>query len=97
MSNALWLIPTGYRFAFAILGCWLTAWLAPKRPMRHALLLGGIGLLLGAVGLAMTLSADPPLGPTWYAIAVMGMPVPAALLGGWCGGLASYKPEVQHD
>jgi hypothetical protein len=96
MSDALWLIPTGYRFAFSVLGSWLTAWLAPKQPMRHALSLGVIGFLLGMVGVIVALNANPPLGPTWYAIAVMALPFPAALVGGSLGGHASFKTEV-HD
>jgi hypothetical protein len=94
MTDALWLIPTGYRFAFSVLGCWLTAWLAPKWPMRHALALGGIGLLLGVIGVIVTLNADQTLGPTWYALAVMPMPVPSAPLGGWFGVVVSRKHDT---
>jgi hypothetical protein len=94
MPDALWLLPTGYRFAFGVLGCWLTARLAPKHPMRHALGLGCIGLVLGMLGLIAALNADPPLGPTWYAVAVMALSVPTALIGGWFGGTFRLKPEA---
>ena len=53
MSSALFLLAFAYRFVFDVAGCWLTARLAPDRPMRHALVLGAIGLVLsiaGAVG-----------------------------------------------
>ncbi|MGE0479621.1 MAG: hypothetical protein AB7Q17_04020 [Phycisphaerae bacterium] len=86
LSDSLWLIPTGYRLALGVLGCWLAARLAPRRPFEHALALGGIGFLLGMVGLILNLNAAPPLGPTWYAVAVMVMTMPAAILGGWFGG-----------
>ena len=84
MPDAWWLIPTGYRLAFGVLGCWISARLAPRGPMVHALILGGIGLLAGLAGLVAT-RGDDALGPTWYAVAVMLRPVPCALLGGWLG------------
>jgi hypothetical protein len=39
-----------YRCIFSVAGCYLTAALAPDRPMRHAMILGGIGLVLTIIG-----------------------------------------------
>jgi hypothetical protein len=96
MSDPLWLIPTGYRFILGVLGCWHTARLAPGRPMRHALVLGAVGFLLGLIGLIAAANAEQSLGPIWYPVAVMVMTVPAALLGGWLGSSAPFNPEVKH-
>src|SRR5215218_2263787 len=40
------LVETAYVAVYAIAGCWLAAFLAPDRPMRHALILGVLGLAL---------------------------------------------------
>jgi hypothetical protein len=47
MSDALFRLAFADRVAFAVAGSYLTARLAPDRPMRHALVLGAIGLVLG--------------------------------------------------
>jgi hypothetical protein len=44
MSGALFLVATAYRIVFDVLGCYITARLAPDRPMQHALALGVVGL-----------------------------------------------------
>jgi hypothetical protein len=54
MSDALLLLATVYRTVFAIAGCYLTARLAPDRPMRHATVGGVIGLVLSTVGAVVT-------------------------------------------
>jgi hypothetical protein len=41
MSDSRFLLATVYRIVYAILGSWLTARLAPQRPMKHALV-GGL-------------------------------------------------------
>jgi hypothetical protein len=72
---------TCYRFVISVAGAWLTARLAPSRPMRHALILGGIGLVLGLIGVAATWNLN--LGPRWYAIALAALAIPQCWLGGW--------------
>src|SRR2546430_2299046 len=44
MSGRLFLLAFAYRFLFDVAGSYLTARLAPDRPLRHALALGAIGL-----------------------------------------------------
>jgi hypothetical protein len=68
-----------YRFIFSILGCYLTARLAPENPMKHALILGGIGVLLSAAGAIATTDMD--LGPAWYAWSLVAISLPAAWIG----------------
>ena len=40
-------LATAYRFIFGIIGSYITARLAPHSPMRHALIGGCIGMVLG--------------------------------------------------
>jgi hypothetical protein len=69
-----------YRAVLSLAGCYLTAWLAPNQPMKHALILGGIGTVLSAVGAIAT--ADMNLGPAWYAWSLVVIALPVA----WAGG-----------
>lgn len=62
------LLALSYRCVFSVLGCYLTARLAPRAPMAHALALGAIGTVLSTVGVIA--SADLNLGPRWYPIAL---------------------------
>jgi len=75
-----YLIATAYRAAIGVIGCWVAGRLAPIRPMRHALILGGIGVLLSGAGVAASLAAD--MGPIWYPVALMAVTLPCAWLGG---------------
>lgn len=77
MADELFLLATAYRIAFGVLGCYVTARLAPGRPMRHALALGGIGTVLSTAGaIAMW-----EYGPGWYSIAIVAISIPCA----WAG------------
>jgi len=75
-----YLIATAYRAAIGVGGCWIAARFAPSRPMRHALILGGIGVLLSLAGTVAALTME--MGPIWYPIALVVVPPPAAWLGG---------------
>jgi hypothetical protein len=66
MSTGDWLIATGYRLVAAIGGGWVTARLAPSRPMTHAIVLGGIGTALALAGLIGSWMVAPKMGPLWY-------------------------------
>ena len=69
-----------YRCLYAILGSWIAARFAPNRPMRHAMILGVIGLALSTLGVVATASMN--LGPRWYPIALAITTLPCAWLGG---------------
>jgi hypothetical protein len=73
----------GYRCVFSALGCALTAALAPRAPMAHALTLGGIGTVLASLGAYMAMNMN--LGPMWYPIALAASALPCAWLGGLIG------------
>jgi hypothetical protein len=82
MSDSLFLIATAYRIMYSVLGCYLTARLAPDRPMLHALILGGIGFLLSVAGAVGTWSEGPEFGPKWYPLALVALSIPLAWVGG---------------
>jgi hypothetical protein len=81
MTHALAVLASSYRLVIGIAGAWLTARLAPDRPMRHALILGGIGCALGLVGVIATWNLG--LGPRWYPISLMVVALPQCWFGGW--------------
>jgi|SRR5215510_13381735 len=78
MSNGLFLLAFTYRAIYGIAGSWLTARLAPTRPMQHALALGAIGFALSIAGAIALWDA----GPGWYSIGVAASALPCAYLGG---------------
>lgn len=78
VGTGLILLVLGYRAVFSLIGCYLTAKLAPRHPMKHALILGFIGLVLSSLGAVV--AAD--LGPAWYAWALAVISLPIAWLGG---------------
>ena len=41
------MLATAYRIVISVGGAWVTARLAPDRPMKHALILGYVGVVLG--------------------------------------------------
>jgi len=80
IDDRLALLATSYRIVISIFGAWLTARLAPNRPMRHALILGLVGVVLGTVGIVSTWNLG--LGPRWYAILLAVLAIPQCWVGG---------------
>ena len=80
MSDKLFVWATLYRTIFAIFGSYLTARLAPRRPMKHAMLGAVIGMAIGTVGAVVTWNKD--LGPHWYPVALVVEGIPCAWIGG---------------
>src|SRR5262245_49169076 len=54
IDDRLAAIATSYRIVISIAGAYLTARLAPERPMKHALILGVVGTFLGLLGVVAT-------------------------------------------
>ncbi len=79
ISDCLALLATSYRVVISVVGAWLTARLAPDKPMKHALILGGIGVALGLVGVIATWNLG--LGPRWYPILLVLLALPQC----WAG------------
>jgi drug/metabolite transporter (DMT)-like permease len=82
MSDALFLLATAYRTVYSIAGSYVTARLAPNRPMRHALILGALGLAATILGAVTTWDKGPEFGPKWYPLALVATAMPCA----WAGG-----------
>jgi hypothetical protein len=83
MPDSLFLLATVYRIIFSVAGCYLAARLAPRWPMKHALWLGVIGILISTAGAAATWNRGPEFGPHWYPVALIVVSLPCAWLGGW--------------
>ena len=67
-----------YVGVFAIAGCWVAARLAPKEPMKHALILGLLGLVFNIVGASVMWES----APAWYHILSIALTMPYAWVGG---------------
>ena len=80
ISDGLAVLATIYRVIISIAGAWLTARLAPQNPMKHALILGVVGVALGLVGVVATWNLE--LGPRWYPIALVVLAIPQCWVGG---------------
>jgi hypothetical protein len=72
------LLEAAYVAVFAIAGCWLAAWLAPDRPMRHALILGVLGLAFNVMGAVATWGQRP----SWSILLNLALVMPYAWIGG---------------
>ena len=90
--NITWMVAlaTFYRTVYAVAGSWLASVYAPARPMRHAIVVGAIGLFLNTAGYLMIYrpweTSDTytlaQLTPQWYSISLAALSLPAAWLGG---------------
>ena len=76
-SDALFGVALAYRAVFGVFAGFITAALAPSRPMRHALVLGGIGVAVSVAGAIAMWN----VGPHWYPIAVALICLPTAVIG----------------
>jgi hypothetical protein len=76
-TDPLLLLALTYRTLYGVLGCYLTARLAPSRPMVHSMALGVIGLTIGVIGAAATWNT----WASWYSIAIIAVTLPSAWLG----------------
>ena len=81
MSDSLFAAATVYRTIYGIAGSYITARVAPYKPMAHALTGGVIGFGLSILGAVMSWR-HPEMGPHWYPVAL----VITALPGAWIGG-----------
>lgn len=86
MSDSLFALALGYRTAIGVLGGYIVARIAPDRPMRHALLSGGLGLLISSIGVVLTWNAGPEFGPHWYPVALSASALPTSWAGARLAG-----------
>ena len=81
MKDSLFVIATVYRTVFGVIGGYLTARIAPNKPMMHAFVLGALGLVASVAGAIASWNKLPELGPKWYPIALIVLALPPALIG----------------
>jgi uncharacterized membrane protein len=82
MGDSLFLLATIYRVASGVVGSYITARLAPNRPLWHAMLGGVIGLAISILGAAVTWNRGPEFGPHWYPVLLAMLALPQSWLGG---------------
>ncbi len=82
MADPLWLLALAYRIVYGILGGYVGARFAPSQPVKHALIVGFIGLALSIVGVAMHWNKGPEYGPKWFNLALVATALPCAWIGG---------------
>lgn len=88
-DTGLLLLALSYRIVYGIAGGYIVARLAPRNPMRHALIMGGIGFVLSmAGGIAMW-----DMGAHWYPVALALSSIPCA----WAGAALFIRhASLQH-
>lgn len=94
MSDALFGLATAYRTVYTVGGGYLTARLAPRRPMRHVIVLGCVGLVAATIGVVATWNSGPELGPKWYPILLVLTALPCVWLGGRMYGSGIERQSV---
>lgn len=67
-----------YRLLYSVVGCYITARLAPSDGMRHAFSLGALGFIFSTLGAIV----GQDLGPAWYLWGLVVFALPCAWLGG---------------
>ena len=68
-----------YRCLYTVAGGYVTARLAPNRPMRHAIILGFVGTIAGTIGVCIAWNFSPQ---HWYPISIVVTALPSTWLGG---------------
>jgi hypothetical protein len=82
VGSAPLLLATIYRTIFGLAGSYITARLAPNRPMQHALAGGVIGVALSTIGAVVTWNRGAEFGPHWYPVALIVLAMPQSWVGG---------------
>jgi hypothetical protein len=81
MTDLLCLLATAYRTLYGVAGGFVTARLAPHRPMAHALTIGAVGFLICLAGVVATWNRMSEFGPAWYPLALAALALPQS----WAG------------
>ena len=86
-DNGLNALALSYRVVFGVVGGWIAARLAPRNPVKHAIIVGAIGTVLSALGAVGGIMMK--MGPAWYPILLAVSSLPTA----WWGGTL-YRPKA---
>jgi len=87
MGDSQFALATAYRSVFAVAGSFISAQLAPVKPMQHAVALGVVGFLVALVGTILTWDGGPEYGRKWYPITLVLIAIPC----GWLGAKLNEK------
>lgn len=90
LTDGMLAIALTYRSIITVLGAFVTAKLAPRAPMTHALVLGAIGFLAATAGMLVMWK----IGHQWYAIALVVTAIPLCWLGGRLGNTGERTVAV---
>jgi hypothetical protein len=91
VSTGLILSVIFYRAIFSLIGCYITAHIAPQNPVKHALALGVLGTVISTIGALM--AAD--MGPAWYGWTLVVIALPIAWLGGKLYELQATRSKLK--
>ncbi|MGB2870179.1 MAG: hypothetical protein WBD36_17150 [Bacteroidota bacterium] len=75
----LLLVALIYRSLYTVAGGYVTAWLAPEKHIRHAIILGIVGIIAGTIGAVTTWGFTHQ---HWYPVALVILALPCTWLGG---------------
>jgi len=79
-QSAGWLVAAlVYTAAFAVVGAYVAARLAPRRALLHAMILGVVSVLISVPVVA----ASWHTAPVWYNLIALIQVLPAVFVGGW--------------
>jgi hypothetical protein len=92
-DSRLLALATLYRTLYGVIGAYVTAWLAPSRPMLHAFILGILGELASIAGVVATWNDTDKYGPHWYPIALVLLALPPAFFGAWLYERRRRQPQ----
>lgn len=81
MSAGLFALATAYRTIYGIGGSYITARLAPNKPMQHSIAGAIFGIVLSIGATVATWNKGPEFGPHWYPIALILLALPTTWLG----------------
>lgn len=77
-TAGLLMVALVYRCVYTVAGGYVTARLAPDRPMLHAIILGFVGIVAGTIGIVVSWNLTPH---HWYPIALVVTALPCTWLG----------------
>ena len=89
--TTLWMLLLAllYRTAFMVIGGYVTARLAPAKPMQHIMALGIIGTVFGILGAI----AAWGIAPAWFLILITLLGFPAV----WSGGKLNSRKKWRNN
>lgn len=80
-TDGLYGLIFAYTTVYSGVGGYVTARLAPMRPLQHALVLGVLGMFASTLGAMANWSKAT--GHEWYPIALIVIAIPSCYIGGW--------------